>query len=115
MSKTQVDSSSVEKVHLRREDRVAILELDNPKGGFLTANMQKEIDRLTLELESDDTVRVVILTGKLPSTFVTHYSPFELGSISAVVKGISSDKKLAKLRNQTTFMTRLVYRISRYR
>jgi len=107
-------TAPVEKVHLRREGRVAILELDNPRGGFLTAHLQQELDRLTTELEVDPEVRVVVLTGKAPGTFVTHYSPFELNGIAKVVNGLSSDTAVAKLRNQTTFMTRLVYRLSRF-
>jgi enoyl-CoA hydratase/carnithine racemase len=111
---TDIDIAPVEKVHLRREGKVAILELDNPKGGFLTAHLQKEINRLTSGLEADPEVRVIVLTGKAPGTFVTHYSPFELTDISAVVKGLVSDTAVAKLRKQTTFTTRMVYRLSRF-
>ena len=98
------DTLPLEKVHLRREGKVAILELDNPRGGFLTAHLQKEINRLTSALEADPEVRVIVLTGKAPGTFVTHYSPFELSDISAVVNGMASDAAVAKLRKQTTFM-----------
>ena len=108
------DTLPLEKVHLRREGKVAILELDNPRGGFLTAHLQKEINRLTSALEADPEVRVIVLTGKAPGTFVTHYSPFELSDISAVVNGMASDAAVAKLRKKTTFMTRLVYRFSRF-
>lgn len=73
---TDIENSPVEKVHLRRDGKVAILELDNPNGGFLTAHLQQEIDRLTTELEANPEVRVIVLTGKAPGTFVTHYSPF---------------------------------------
>jgi len=105
---------NTEKVHLRREGRVAVLEIENTQGSFLTAFIQKELNRLTLELEADPDVRVIVLTGKAKGTFVTHYSPFELTDISAAVNDVDSDAALAKMRNQTTFMTRLVYRISRF-
>jgi enoyl-CoA hydratase/carnithine racemase len=103
-----------EKVHLRREGKVAVLELDNPNGGYLTAHLQREINRLTSELEADPEVRVIVLTGKAPGTFVTHYSPFELVGISSTVKGISSDAALRKVRKQSVFVTRLIYGCQRY-
>jgi len=71
-------NSPAEKVHLRREGKIAILELDNPDGGYLTAYMVQEIDRLTMALEADPAVRVIVLTGRIPGTFITHYSPREL-------------------------------------
>jgi enoyl-CoA hydratase/carnithine racemase len=77
--------TNVAKVHLRRESNIAILELDNAQGSFLTAPLQAEINRVTLELEDDPSIRVIILTGKAPNTFMTHYSPLELSTISSAV------------------------------
>jgi enoyl-CoA hydratase len=114
LERRQRGSAASETIHLRREGKIAILELDNPNGGFLTAHLQGELNRLTLALEADPEIRVVILTGKAPTTFITHYSPFELTDISGVVNGIKSDKALAKVRKQSTFMTRWVYRVSRW-
>jgi len=107
-------NSPAEKVHLRREGKIAILELDNPDGGYLTAYMVQEIDRLTMALEADPAVRVIVLTGRIPGTFITHYSPRELTGIASVVNDCSSDAEVARLRRQTAFLTRWIYRFSRF-
>ncbi len=105
---------TIEKVHLRREGRVAILSLDNPNGGYLTAPMAEQINRLTMQLEQDDSVRVIVLTGHLKGTFITHYSPDELTGIADVVANLECDKQVKKLRQQSVSLTRWVYRLLRF-
>lgn len=107
------DGLPQEKVLTRRDGNVAIVELENPNGGFLTAYMTQEIDRITHALEADPSVRAIILTGRTPGTFITHYSPHELTEIAAVVNGCKTDTAVAKLRKQTCGLTRLVYKASR--
>jgi enoyl-CoA hydratase len=41
-----------------------------------------ELDALTKELEADESVRAVVLTGGLPGVFIRHYSVIELANLS---------------------------------
>jgi enoyl-CoA hydratase len=45
-----------------------------------------ELDAVTSELQSDDSVRAVVLTGGLPGVFVRHYSVVELEGLSRTLR-----------------------------
>lgn len=60
-------------VTAERRGNIGIVTLENPDGGFLTRDMVKAIDRTISAWQSEGEVRVVIFTGGLPGTFLTHY------------------------------------------
>jgi len=97
----------------RRDGNIGIIEFDNPEGGFLTAEMVVELDRVTREWERDQGIRAIVLTGNQPGTFITHYSPFELATISAAVKTIKSQGRVRRLRKTTRRIARLVQLLQR--
>jgi enoyl-CoA hydratase len=113
-SQNTIAKKIVEKVHLRREGRIAILSLDNPNGGYLTAPMAEQINHLTMQLENDDSIRVIVITGHHEGTFITHYSPDELTGVSEVVAKLPDDKQVKKLRQQSVSLTRWIYRLLRF-
>lgn len=97
----------------RREGAIGIIEFDNPDGGFITAPMVLVLDRITQEWESNPDIRAVILTGRNPGTFITHYSPSELQDVSAEVNKCHTDAEVRKMRRQAVKTLRMVQWASR--
>lgn len=61
-----------------RSGRVLTVRVDNPPHNFMTREMVAELDELTRSLEDDDGVGAVVITGKPPELFVTHYDVAEI-------------------------------------
>jgi enoyl-CoA hydratase len=81
-------------VRHRIEDKVGIIEFDNPPHQFMTVQMLRELDALTERWEGDDGVRAIVLTGARPGTFITHFDPNEL---SGSTGSVTSDQLSAPL------------------
>lgn len=61
-----------------RDGRILTVRLHNPPRNFMTAQMVRELDELLRDLESDDEIRVVILTGGVEGIFITHFDVEEI-------------------------------------
>jgi enoyl-CoA hydratase/carnithine racemase len=76
----------VAQVHSERNGRVLTVRLDNPPHNFMTGAMVRELEELAAEVESDDGVGAVVLTGAPEDVFITH---FDVGEILAGTEGAS--------------------------
>jgi len=74
-------------VTIERQGAVAICTLTNPPMGYMDSATVPELDAATRELESDDGVRAVVITGGLRGVFVRHYSVIELEALSRQLRG----------------------------
>jgi len=71
---------------IERENGVAVVTISNPPMGYMDAATVPELDSATRELEADDAVRAVVLTGGLPGVFIRHYSVVELEGLSRALR-----------------------------
>lgn len=58
---------------VRREGRVEIIEFNNPPMNFINLEMLKELHPELSRVRNDDGVRVLVLTGGMKDSFLTHY------------------------------------------
>ena len=65
-------------IAVERRGAVAICTITNPPLGYMDSQTVPELDAVTRQLEADETVRAVVITGGLPGVFVRHYSVLEL-------------------------------------
>ena len=65
------------------EDRVAILTIDRPPVNALSGQVMAELDQCLEAVKSDDTVKVVILTGGGSFAFVAGADVKEIGQLSS--------------------------------
>ena len=65
-------------IHTTREGRVVTVRLTNPPRNFMTGRMVAELDGLVRDLEGDDGVGAVVLTGAVDGAFITHYDVQEI-------------------------------------
>ena len=68
-----------------RDGRVLTVLIDHPPHNFMTAEMVRELDRLTRSLRRDRSVGSVIFTGSPPDLFVSHY---DVGEILASIERV---------------------------
>ena len=61
-----------------RDERVLVVRVDNPPLNFMNRGMVAELDRLTRDLERDDSVGAVVITGARPGLYITHYDVAEI-------------------------------------
>ena len=73
-------------VAVERDDRVAIVTITNPPMGYMDSGTVPELGAAMLELEADESVRAVVITGGLAGVFIRHYSVAELGTMSTVLR-----------------------------
>ena len=67
-----------EQIKVAREGAVEIISFCNPPMNFISNVMLKEFREELLRLRDDDSVRVLVLTGGMKDSFVTHYDVSEL-------------------------------------
>jgi enoyl-CoA hydratase len=67
-----------EQVKVERVGRVVIATLDNPPHGLMTRVMVSDLDALSREVDADDGIGAVVLTGAHPERFLAHYDVREL-------------------------------------
>ncbi|MGE3076199.1 MAG: enoyl-CoA hydratase/isomerase family protein [Dehalococcoidia bacterium] len=72
---------------IRRQGAVAIVTITNPPMGYMDSGTVPELDSITSELEADDSVRAVVITGGLSGVFIRHYSVIELEQLSKNLRG----------------------------
>lgn len=67
-----------EQIKIRTDGAVRVVEFNNPPQNYITHVMLRELYTLLLEDRDDNTVRVLVLTGGIENTFLTHYKVEEL-------------------------------------
>ncbi len=67
-----------EQIRTKTEGAVRIIEFYNPPQNYITHIMLRELYTQLRRDREDDSVRVLVLTGGLKDTFLTHYSVDEL-------------------------------------
>ena len=67
-----------EQIKVRREGAVEIIEFCNPPMNFISHLMLRELYLELVRLRRDDSVRVLVLTGGMKDSFITHYDVAEL-------------------------------------
>ncbi|OGP56368.1 MAG: hypothetical protein A2V67_04385 [Deltaproteobacteria bacterium RBG_13_61_14] len=71
-----------EQIKVRQEGAVAIIEFANPPMNFISHVMLQEFHRELIRVKQDRTVRVLVLTGGMKDSFLTHYDVAELLAFS---------------------------------
>jgi enoyl-CoA hydratase/carnithine racemase len=84
-------SEMAHEVRLDREGTVATITLANPPRHTMTATMVGELDARVGEVESDPSVRVLVLTGGGDGVFIAHYEVEELADSADRQQGRSDD------------------------
>ncbi len=82
-------------VKVERDGRVVLATLDNPPHGLMTPVMVSELDALSRELDTDDGIGAVILTGAHPERFLAHYDVRELLAAAKQSPSVSSGQARA--------------------
>lgn len=74
--------SSYEFIKTKRQETTFIARLSNPPRNMLNAQMVLELGALAREVDEDDSVRSLILTGDAEGVFIAHYDVGELSASS---------------------------------
>ncbi len=61
-----------------RSGRVLTLSVDSPPHNFMNREMVAELDAITRSLQRDSSIGAVVITGRPPDLFVTHYDVAEI-------------------------------------
>jgi enoyl-CoA hydratase len=67
-----------EQLKIKNDGAVRVIEFYNPPQNYITQIMLRELYNQILKDRADDSVRVLVLTGGLEDTFLTHYSVDDL-------------------------------------
>src|ERR1035437_10067986 len=86
----------MQQVKMVKDNGIALVTIGTPKSIYLTAQTGDELDAVTREIESDQSVRAVVFTGGSPGVFIQHYSVPELVLIAQHSPGTTSTRSRAK-------------------
>ncbi len=89
-----------DQLRIRTEGAVRVVEFCNPPQNYITHVMLRDLYRQLLEIQEDDSVRVLVLTGGVEGAFLTHYSVEELleyRRATARPRSVSATLRLAHL------------------
>jgi len=89
-----------EQLKIRNEGAVRVIEFCNPPQNYITHIMLRDLYSQLLKDREDDSVRVLVLTGGLKDSFLTHYDVGELiefRKVSAGNRSDSANRRLARL------------------
>lgn len=80
-------------ITVERRAAMAVVTITNPPMGYMDRETVPELDGALAELEADDSVRVLVLTGGIPGIFIRHYSVHELERLSGALReqGVTVD------------------------
>src|SRR5947208_1686708 len=94
---------------VQQEGRVLTVWINDPPFNFMTAHMQRDLDQLTLEVEKDQSIGAVVVTGAPPEKFITHFNIADIlssaegigrsishGAMRKAVHGVALASKLPK-------------------
>ena len=73
-----------------RDGPVAVCTIVNPPQNLMNGRMVQEFLRLADEVEADEAVRVLVLTGGVEGIFITHFDVSELVAGSAQLQQVES-------------------------
>jgi enoyl-CoA hydratase len=73
-----------------RDGAVAVCTILNPPQNFMNGRMVQEFLQLAGEVEADETVHALVLTGGVEGIFITHYDVSELIAGSAQLQQLDS-------------------------
>ena len=65
-------------VRTERDGRVLTVTLDNPPRNLMNGRMVGELDALATELEDDESIGAVVITGAPEEVFITHFDVAEM-------------------------------------
>lgn len=82
-------------VKVERDGRVIVATLDNPPHGLMTPVMVAELDVLSREVDADDGIGAVVLTGAHPERFLAHYDVRELLAAAKASPSVSAGQARA--------------------
>lgn len=77
-----------DKVKVKKEGSVAVIEFSNPPKNFLDNVMLKEFYEELLRVKNDAGIRSIVLTGGMKDSFVTHYDVAELIEYAKTMNGL---------------------------
>jgi enoyl-CoA hydratase len=69
-----------------RDGPVAVCTIFNPPENLMNARMVQEFLRLADEVEADESLRVLVLTGGVEGVFIAHYDVSELVAASTILQ-----------------------------
>ena len=67
-----------ETIQIERDGRTMVVRIDRPPHNFMNRHMVAELDELTRNLERDDAIGSVVITGGIEGKFLTHYDVEEI-------------------------------------
>ena len=73
-----------------REGPVAVCSIVNPPQNLMNGRMVQEFLQLADEVEADDAVRTLVITGGVEGIFITHFDVSELVGVSAQLQQLES-------------------------
>jgi enoyl-CoA hydratase len=83
---------------VEQDGRVLTVRVTDPPHNYMTAQMQKDLDRLTLTVDTDPSVGAVIVTGGVPHRYITHFDIGEiLAASNAAARGLPHSALLGLL------------------
>jgi enoyl-CoA hydratase/carnithine racemase len=77
-------------VNMKKEGVVAVITFCNPPMNFISNQMLKEFYAELKRIKQDSSIRVLVLTGGMKDSFITHYD------VSELLKYAQNNKHLAK-------------------
>jgi enoyl-CoA hydratase len=88
-----------ETIQIERDGRTMAVRIDRPPHNFMNRHMVAELDELTRDLERDETIGSVVITGGVEGKFLTHYDVEEiLAGAEGVGRELSAGLAGASLR-----------------
>lgn len=61
-------------VTVETEGRIALLRISNPPDSYIDEKLIADLDRAVRRADEDDGVKVIVVTGAEPGTFILHYN-----------------------------------------
>jgi enoyl-CoA hydratase/carnithine racemase len=95
-----LEDEVAEQLRITNDGAVRMIEFCNPPQNYITYVMLRELYGQLLKDRKDDSVRVLVLTGGLEDTFLTHYDVDELidfRGVSAKKRSDGANRRLARL------------------
>jgi enoyl-CoA hydratase len=89
-----------EQVNIKNRDAVRVIEFCNPPENYITHTMLRQLYSQLLMAREDDSVRVLVLSGGLEDTFLTHYDVDELIDFRRVItkkRSRGATRRLARI------------------
>lgn len=77
----------MQQLTVERDGPVAIVRFENPPRGYMNATTLADLEEVTLALDADNSVRVVIWTGAMHDVFIRHYDTDELAAMGRALQG----------------------------